>query len=138
VDYIPVHIGAVDLKKTLYNAVIPRWNKWTNSFPLHIDQITMRDKLWVILEPSVPDCDVIAKHFFKSGKKGSRTFKNGGKATIHFHVPNEIYDAMIDKRDTNEWPSEKNTAGTKQAGRKVTARIKDIEPSMAADFTVGI
>ena len=27
VDHILVHIGAVALKRTLYDAVIPRWNK---------------------------------------------------------------------------------------------------------------
>jgi hypothetical protein len=124
----------VALKKTLYNAVIPRWNRWTNNFPLHIDQITMRDKLWVILEPTVPDCDAIAKHFFKTGKKGTQTFKSG-KAIIHFHIPNEIYDTVLEKKETDEL--EKNT-GMKSAGRKVTVRAKDIEPSMAADFTVGI
>ena len=138
-DHIPVHIGAVDLKRTLYNAVIPRWIKWTNNFPLHIDQITMRDKLWVILNPSVPDCDVIAKHFFKTGKKGTQTFKTG-KAIIHFHIPNEIYDTVLDnlksKTASGEWSREKNT-GRKPVGRKVTLRVKDIEPSMAANFTVG-
>jgi hypothetical protein len=139
VDHIPVHIGAVALKKTLYNAIIPRWNRWTNNFPLHIDQITMRDKLWVTLEPSVPDCDAIAKHFFKTGKKGIQTFKTG-KAVVHFHVPNEIYDAVLEKKETDEleWSLEKNTL-RKSAGRKVTATAsKDVEPSMAADFTVGI
>lgn len=137
VDHIPVHIGAVALKRTLYNAIIPRWNRWTNDFPLHIDQITMRDKQWVILYPTDPDCDAIAKYFFKTGKKGNRIFKSG-KTVIQFHIPNEIYDDMLEKRETNnEWPPEKNTE-RKPVGRKVTARVKDvdIEPSMAADFTV--
>ena len=138
VDHIPVHIGAVALKRTLYNAVIPRWNRWTNNFPLHINEITMRDKLWVTLEPSVPDCDVIARHFFKAGKKGTQTFKSS-KTIVHFHIPNEIYDAMLKNKDANEWPAEKNATGKKPAGRKVAAaRVKEIEPSMAADFTVSI
>lgn len=139
-DHVPVHIGAVALKRSLYNAVIQHWNKWTDDYPLHIDQIVMRDKQWVILNPTDPDCDAIAKHFFKTGKKGNRTFKSG-KTIIHFHVPNEIYDAMIEKKDTqavNKWLPEKNTE-RKPAGRRVTARVKDIEPSMAAaDFTVSI
>ena len=96
----------------------------------------MRDKLWVILNPSVPDGDIIAKHFFKTGKKGRQTFKTG-KIIIHFHIPNEIYEAMLEKRETDKWQPEKNTE-RKPAGRKVTARAKDVqvEPSMAADFTV--
>jgi hypothetical protein len=139
VDHIPVHIGAVALKQTLYDAVIPQWNTWSKDFPLHIDQIIMRDKLWVILSPTVPDCDVIAKHFFKIGKNGQRKFKEG-KIIIHFHVPNEIYEAMLEKRDSDEWPQSDKNMERKPAGRKITAtrRVTDIEPSMAADFTVGI
>ena len=137
-DHVPVHIGAVALKKTLYDAVIPQWKGWTNNFLLHIDQITMRDKLWVILNPTVLDCDAIAKHFFKTGKKGNRIFKSG-KTIIHFHIPNEIHNAMLEKKREpgNEWRPEKNTE-RKPAGRKVTARVNNIEPSMAADFTVSI
>jgi hypothetical protein len=103
-----------------------------------MDQITMRDKLWVILNPTTPDCDAIAKHFFKTGRKGNQTFKSG-KTIIHFHIPNETYDDMLEKREPAKWPPE-NTERTqrKPAGRKVTARVKDVEPSMAADFTVSI
>ena len=98
----------------------------------------MHDKLWVTLEPSVPDFNVIARHFFKAGKKGTQTFKSG-KTIVHFHIPNEIYDAMLKNRDANKWPVEKNAVGKKPAGRKVAVvRAKEIEPSMAADFTVGI
>jgi hypothetical protein len=133
VDHVPVHIGAVALKRMLYDIIIPRWNRWTNNFPLHIDKIAMRDKLWVILKPSVPDRDVIAKHFFKPGKKGTQTFKSG-KTVIHFHIPNEIYDALK-KRDADVTVAERNASGSKP-GRKFDAAT--IEPSMAADFTVGI
>jgi hypothetical protein len=137
VDHVPVHIGAEALKKTLYDALIPRWNSWTNNYPLHIDQITMRDKLWVILRPTVPDCDAIAKFFFKTGKKGNPTFRSG-KTTILLHIPNEIFDDMLEKRESaNEWPPEKNTE-RKTTGRKSTARVKEVEPSMAADFTVSV
>ena len=130
VDYIPVHIGADALKRTLYDAVIPRWNRWTNNFPLCIDQITMRDRLWVILKPNVPDRDVIARNFFKVGKKGAQTFK-GGKAIIHFHVPNEIYTEMLEKREKDELAAEKR-------GRKESARDEIVSSRMAADFTVGV
>ena len=119
-DHIPVHIGAVALKKLLYDAVIPRWKRYTNDYPLDMDQITMQDKLWVTLRPAVPDVDAIAKHFFKPGKKGNRTFKSG-KTIIHFHFPNELYDDMLEKREpANEWPSEKYTerAQRKSGGRK--------------------
>jgi hypothetical protein len=47
---------------------------------------------------------------------------------------------MLERREpADEWPPEKN-AERKSAGRKSTARVKDVqvEPSMAADFTVSI
>jgi hypothetical protein len=115
VDHIPVHIGADALKKILYSAVISRWNNWTNNFPLRIDQINMRDKQWVILKPTVPDIDVIARHFFKPGKKGGQTFKSG-KIIIQFHVPNEIYDEMLEKQIDDELAAEERNL------RKITAR----------------
>ena len=94
----------------------------------------MQDKLCVILEPSVPDHDVIVRHFFKTRKKGTQTFKSS-KTIIHFHVPDEIHDVMLEKRDAN---AERYAVGRKQAGRKITAvRVEEIEPSMAADFMVG-
>lgn len=101
----------------------------------------MCDKLWVTLAPAVPDCDVIVRYFFKTGRKGNQTFKSG-KTVVHFHIPNEIYDAMLENRDADDWPAEKNPAlGKKPAGRRVTAasvKELEIEPSMAADFTVSI
>ncbi|KIL64085.1 hypothetical protein M378DRAFT_11669 [Amanita muscaria Koide BX008] len=106
VDHIPVHIGVAALKQILYNAVIPRWNTWTNNFPLHIDEVIMRDKLWVELRPNNPDCDVIAKHFFKTGRKGMKTFKTG-KTVVYFHVPNEIYDTMVEMREADELAAER-------------------------------
>ncbi|KAM6488841.1 hypothetical protein JOM56_015699 [Amanita muscaria] len=106
VDHIPVHIGAAALKRLLYEAVIPKWNAWTNNYPLHVDGVIMRDKLWVELKPNNPDCDVIAKYFFKIGRKGVQTFKTG-KTVIYFHVPNEIYDTMVETREANELAAEK-------------------------------
>jgi len=65
-------------------------------------------------------------------------FKSG-KTIVHFHVPNEIYDAMLENRDGDEWPAEKNPAGKKLvAGKNTAVRVREIEPSMAADFMVGI
>ena len=125
-DHIPVHIGADELKKILYDAIIPRWNRWTDNYPLRIDQIMMRDKLWVVLKPTAPDRDAIARNFFRSGKKGTQTFKTG-KTIIHFHVPNEIYDAMINRK----------VDGELAAGQSGVAHDK-IEYSLSggADFTV--
>ncbi|KIL57481.1 hypothetical protein M378DRAFT_27965 [Amanita muscaria Koide BX008] len=126
VDHIPVHIGAAALKRLLYEAVIPKWNAWTNNYPLHVDGVIMRDKLWVELKPNNPDCDVIAKYFFKIGRKGVQTFKTG-KTVIYFHVPNEIYDTMVETREANELAAEK----------KAKPLVKS-ESSAWVDFTTAV
>ena len=96
VDHIPVHIGALELKKTLYNAVIPKWYEWTNNYPLLLDVVVMQNHNWVVLVPKNPDRNVIADLFFKRAKnlKGGWMFK-GGKCIINLHVLNQIYNAML-------------------------------------------
>jgi len=126
VDYIPVHIGADTLKKTLYSAIIHKWNRWTNNFPLPIDSIIMRDKLWVILNPTFPYRDAIARNFFKSGKKGAQIFKSG-KIIIHFHIPNEIYNTMLEQRDRDESEAEKRVREEQIRNNKI----------IVPDFVVG-
>jgi len=127
VDHIPVHIGANVLKRTLYDAIIPKWNTWTDNFPLRIDEIMMRDKLWIILNPTTPDRDAIAKNFFKPGKKGVQIFKTG-KTLINFHILNEVYGAMLEKKADDE----------SRVEQRLTIMDSEIEhlPSDAADFTV--
>ena len=97
-DHIPVHIGAVDLKGILYGALIAKWNGWTDSFPLPLNDTILRNQNWVVLAPRNPDRDVIADQFFKPGKKGAVVFKPG-KCVINLHVPNEIYRAMLDQQE---------------------------------------
>jgi hypothetical protein len=126
VDHIPVHIGAEALKRILYDAVIPKWNRWADNFPLRVDQIMMRDKLWVLLKPTAPDRNAIARHFFKRGKKGIQIFKTG-KTVIYFHIPNEVYSSVIEKKADDE-------LGIEQ--RAVTNGEVEYIPSDVADFTV--
>ena len=66
----------------------------------------------------------------------TQTFKSG-KTVIHFHIPNEIYDAMVKKRETNGKSPENLKNSERKTVRKVTVRV---EQSMApaADFTVSI
>ena len=121
------------MKGILYNAVIPRWNTWTNDFPLQIDDIIMRDKNWVELVPMVPDRDIIFKHFLSGrGKKGP-TFKSG-KTVIQFHVPNEIHAAMLEKRDTDELAELESEVREKKA--MTESRDVGSESSVTAEFTV--
>ena len=101
VDHIPVHIGAVELKKQLYDAIIPKWREWTNNHPLPLGDVTMRSSNWVPLVPRNPDRDVISDQFFKRGKKGASVFK-GGKCIINLHVPNHIYSIVVPRKEADE------------------------------------
>ncbi len=115
------------MKRILYNAIIPKWNKWTNDFLLSINQIIMHNKLWVVIKPTTPDCDAILRHFFRTGKKGNQTFKTD-KTVIHFHVPNEIYGVMLHKIADDELEAE-------QRAEEWNDRIKD-SPSGREYFMV--
>lgn len=89
VDNIPVNIGAVELKKYLFAAIMPQWSAYTRGFPLNIDDVMMRNKHWVCIRPTDPDQGVIADEFFKPGKGGVVTFKTG-RCVIHLHIPNKV------------------------------------------------
>jgi hypothetical protein len=98
VDHVPVHIGAVDLKKILYEAVIPKWNNWTNGYSLPLDALVMRSHNWVVLAPKNPDRNIIADYFFKPGKKGAIVFK-AGKCVVNLH---DLYQLMLTQKDEHE------------------------------------
>lgn len=94
VDDIPVHIGAVELKSILFERLLPAWKIYTRGYPLEIDDIIMRTKDWVEIQPLNPDRSVISRPFFKHGKNGATTFKPG-RCLINFHVPNRVYDDYL-------------------------------------------
>lgn len=70
--------------------MLPAWLKWSKQFPLHENEVVLRNYNWVEL---LADHDVISKGFFKQGRSGL-IFK-GGKCTIILHVPNEIMENVI-------------------------------------------
>lgn len=77
------------------------WLAYTEQFPLNIEDIVMRTKDWVEIQPLNPDRDVIARQFFKTGKNGGITFKTG-RCLIYFHIPNKIYGRYLDYVEKNE------------------------------------
>lgn len=109
-----MHIGAAELKKILYDAIIPRWNSWTKDYPLPLDSIMMHDHNWVLLVPRNPDRDIIANQFFKPAKKGAIVFK-AGKCVINLHVPNEIYESMVTQKEEEELKKDKNVDNSETA-----------------------
>ena len=61
----------------------------------------MQDHNWVHLLPQKPDHDIIAKQFFKLGKKGAMVFKSG-KCIVNLHILNEIYQSMLMQKEEQE------------------------------------
>ena len=93
-----------------------------------MDSIIMRDKLWVELRPGNPDCDIIAKHFFRSGKNGAQIFKPNTKVVINFHLRNDTYDQMLSYKEGIQGREDTHEDDEAEGG----------EPSVAANFTAGI
>ncbi|KAJ7089167.1 hypothetical protein B0H15DRAFT_780321 [Mycena belliarum] len=100
IDDVPVHIGGTALKALCFNAMIPAWNRYTDSFPLTIDDVKMRDEKWAALVNRDPDIDIIRSKFFHAAKKtgGAPQFRTK-KQVINMHIPNDIYDRMAARKD---------------------------------------
>ncbi|KAJ7086781.1 hypothetical protein B0H15DRAFT_781757 [Mycena belliarum] len=99
IDDVPVHIGGTALKALCFNAMIPAWNRYTDSFPLTIDDVKMRDEKWAALVNRDPDIDIIRSKFFHAAKKtgGAPQFRTK-KQVINMHIPNDIYDRMAARK----------------------------------------
>ncbi|KAK2460511.1 hypothetical protein APHAL10511_007474 [Amanita phalloides] len=132
VNHIPVHIGAIELKKILYDAVMLKWHIWTTNYPLSLNNLVMHDHNWVTLLPRNPDCNIIATQFFKTGKKGAQTFR-AGKCVINLHIPNDIYEGMLTQKSKLE--AKNDTASTERcyqlAKTKGKKRMRSLSPDQA-------
>ncbi|KAG6896998.1 hypothetical protein C0993_007855, partial [Termitomyces sp. T159_Od127] len=93
VEDIPVHIGAIPLKKVLFACFELSWLRYTG-FPIKIDDIVIQCKDWTIIEPKDSDSDAISKDFYKKVNNRGVTFK-GGQCIIYFHLPNKIYNQYL-------------------------------------------
>ena len=83
----------MELKKLLFDEILPLWNKHAEDFVLNISDIIMRNKDWCEIRPQTPDCDaILSPSFYKQGK-GGLIFKIGSRVLVYFHVPNDIYEA---------------------------------------------
>ncbi|KAJ7726305.1 hypothetical protein DFH07DRAFT_758178 [Mycena maculata] len=100
VDDVGCHIGADDLKRLCFDALLPVWNEFTSQFPLSIDDVTLRDDKWAVVVPRNPDVDAIAHKFFHAAKKpnGAPQFRSK-KLVMNIHIPNRIWDAYNAARD---------------------------------------
>jgi len=102
IDNVPVHIGAVELKQLLYNEISPLWNSFSEGYPLAIEDIVMRSKEWVAIQPLNPDRDVISRPFFKSGRSGGASVFKTGRCVVLFQIPNSIYNQYLNHAERKE------------------------------------
>ena len=93
-----------------------------------MDSIIMQDKPWVEFCPGNPDCNIITKHFFRSGKNGAQIFKLNTKVVINFHLWNDTYNQMLSYKEGIQGREDTHEDDEAEGG----------EPSVAANFTAGI
>ena len=88
ISNIPLRIGVSHLKVIAYFTILPPFLKWSNDYPLSINEVKLRSKNWVELLPKGPgdqDMDVIENEFF--------TIK--GKAKTRQFLPNKVLDLYL-------------------------------------------
>jgi hypothetical protein len=88
ISNIPLHIRVSNLKAIAHFTILPLFLKWSNNYPLSIDDVKLRNKNWVEMLPKGPgeeDVDAIESEFF--------TFK--GKAKMHHFLPNKVLDLYL-------------------------------------------
>jgi hypothetical protein len=85
---MPLCIGVSHLKVIAYFTILPPFLKWSNDYPLSIDDVKLRSKNWVEMLPKGPgdqDVDVIENEFFIiKGKAKTRQF-----------LPNKVLDLYL-------------------------------------------
>ena len=100
---MPVHIGACNLKRTVFLAVLPQISQWSKQFPLSAHDFCLQEKNWVELIPSlvqgITDVDAIAQKFFvlkqTKGKSEGRVFQSG-EVTVNLELPFGKYQEVLE------------------------------------------
>jgi hypothetical protein len=85
---IPLHIGVSHLKAIAYFTILPLFLKWSNNYPLSMDDVKLHNKNWVEMlskGPGDEDVDAIESEFF--------TIK--GKAKTCQYLPNKVLDLYL-------------------------------------------
>ena len=88
ISNIPLRIGVSHLKAIAYFTILPLFLKWSNDYPLSIDDVKLRSKNWVEMLPKGPgdqDVDAIENEFF--------TIK--GKAKTRQFLPNKVLELYL-------------------------------------------
>ena len=88
VTNIPLSIGVSHLKAITYFTILPLFLKWSQNYPLSIDEVKLRSKNWVELLPKGSgdeDVNAIENEFY--------TVK--GKAKMRRFLPNKVLDLYL-------------------------------------------
>ncbi|KAL0960437.1 hypothetical protein HGRIS_005480 [Hohenbuehelia grisea] len=121
---ISVNIGARQLKELAFKLIAPKWANKTDSYPLGIDDVALRDHLWAPIIEQDPDVSVIRHHYFRQTAKGE-TFKQGSRAKVYLHVPNELYDAWLESLDETDFLQAAGRTGKKRIKASTSRTVPD-------------
>ncbi|KAJ3972694.1 hypothetical protein EV361DRAFT_867497 [Lentinula raphanica] len=104
VDWVPVHIGASDLKRLVYFMLLEKYLDWSKQYPLQIKDCELRDGSPPTKHPIIQsknpfkDVDAIAHRFFKSSGKKAPSFNTAAarKATpIALFISEQHFEAVM-------------------------------------------
>ncbi|KAK7041035.1 hypothetical protein R3P38DRAFT_2512453 [Favolaschia claudopus] len=101
-DNVPAHIGAVDLLRLCWDHVKPLWDTYTFSFPLSIQDVTLRDDKWVPLSPKQPDVDAISSKFFHAKAGTAAPQFRSKKIVLHLEISAALFESMMTARENHE------------------------------------
>ncbi|KAJ7079724.1 hypothetical protein B0H15DRAFT_787654 [Mycena belliarum] len=101
VEYIPVNVGAADLKEIVFYALLPQIITWLRGYDLAKIEFTLRKQHWIEVTPKgFPDVNAIADDFFtlKAGKTGGtvKIFNNKNPAKLFLGIDNSTYNAILE------------------------------------------
>jgi hypothetical protein len=90
---VPAHIGVKSLKTIIFAALLPYFLKWSNEYPLSVDDVSLRHKNWLELVPPTDreDTDAIFPYFFTEKKNGVKKFTAGTTLDLILALPYETY-----------------------------------------------
>lgn len=96
---VPVHIGAVELKKLVHQKLLPKWVEFALGRGLQLEDFTLRDDKWAALLPPVglPDIDCIAAKCFTSKKNGAPQFRSK-KIVLQLELKLDLALQVLDDR----------------------------------------
>ncbi|EIN10038.1 hypothetical protein PUNSTDRAFT_44215 [Punctularia strigosozonata HHB-11173 SS5] len=127
VPAIPARIGLAELKQCLFHALAPRYNKWSENYPLELDAINVHYKKQITpLLPMSPDINIVWRFLVKKGggKNAVESFQPDTELPLWLVVEEEMYDRIIGHISQTQSTSEASYDDQAQTERhKMSGRI---------------